>query len=94
MAGTVLKGQCNLVSIMVPHRDIFERKIFTEEKKNNIYSLKFEINAAFSIFLIDISFTSFRTLIIYLDAIFLILKFFKEIFLDLMLQAVNILRRL
>ena len=53
MAGMALKGQYNLVSIMVPPRGVYERKIFIKEQKYNVYCLKIDHNVGFLTLLMD-----------------------------------------
>ena len=75
MAGIALKGQCNLVSIMVPPGVLFKRKM---KEKHFCYCNRI------------ISVTAFRNSIIYIRTIFSLLKIIKEFVLDLMLEAVDI----
>ena len=46
MAGMALKGQYNFVSIMVPPRGVYERKVFTKEQKKTMFIAE-KLNAAF-----------------------------------------------
>ena len=42
MAGMALKGQYNLVSIMVPP-GVYERKVFTKKTKNAMFNVKLTV---------------------------------------------------
>ena len=93
MAGMSLKGQYNLVSIMVPPRGVYERKVFTKEQKKTMFiGEKLTVMLHFRFF--DRNFCeAVRNLIICIRDIFSILKIVKEFILDLMLEAVDIIRR-
>ena len=66
MAGMALKGQCNLVFIMVPSEVSVKENFSQQNIKNNIYCSKVDSNAASFILLMDASITAFRNLIIYI----------------------------
>ena len=63
----------------------------SQRKRNKILTAQKLSDAAFSILLMDDSVTACRNLIVYIGAIFIVLKIFKRFFLDLTLEAVDIL---
>ena len=90
MAGIALKGQCDLVSIMVPPEVSMKENFSQENRKKMLIAEKLTVMLHFLYCLWIHSAKAFRNLIIYIRAIFSILKIIKEFILDLMLEAVDI----
>ena len=70
-----------------PSRGVFQRKMFTKEKKSILFVSTVDRNAAFSRFLITSSVSAFMISIKYVGTIFVILEAFKEFLHDLMLES-------
>ena len=78
MAGMALKGQYNLVSIMVPPEVSMKEKFSQENRKTMFIAENLTVMLHFLYCLWIYSAKAFRNLIIYIRAIFSILKIIKE----------------
>ena len=86
MAGIALKGQCDLVSIMVPPEVPLKEKFsWKESVKKCIFCIKVESNGGV------LFFCNFGNSVIFIRVVFLILEVLKEFVLNFMFETVNAL---